>query len=68
MRENGSKTVKTSTPEPTTPDTTNREIGNNHKGNIKGNFRRGNEGEASWSERKIKGETPKLNTDIGLIT
>ena len=35
----------------------------------KGNFRRGNEGGASWSEQKdFKGEIPELNAVLGIIT
>ena len=69
MTENGNKTVEIFTPEPTAPATTNKETGNTCRGNRKGNFRHGNEGGVRWSEPKdFKGETPKINTVLGIVT
>ena len=53
MSENGNEVVKTSTPEPTTAATTNKETRNTRRGNIKGNFRRGKEGEQDGCNRRI---------------
>ena len=49
--------------------TTNKETDNTHRGNREVNFRRGDELRVSWSEQKdFKGETPKLNAVLSLIT
>ena len=69
MQENGNESVEMSTPEPTTPATTNKETRNTHRVNKRGKSRHGIEGGAIWSVKKyFKGERPKLNAVLGLIT
>ena len=52
-----------------TPAPMGNEIGRTYKGNRRGSSRRGNEGGTRGSEQKyFKGETPELNSVLGLIT
>ena len=74
MNETGKEPAEPPTPAPAMPASAmptpkNNESGNNRRGNQRGNLRRGNKGETSRLEQKdFKGETPKLNAVLGLIT
>ena len=74
MNETGKEPDKPPNPVPTTPVSatptpTKNESGNNRRGNRRVNLRHGNEGGTSGLEKKdFKGETPKLNAVLGLIT